>query len=54
MDRKFIDKHAKYFRNALVLGSIGEYSEYQHLEEILKDSISFKVTDENNEKNIKQ
>jgi fido (protein-threonine AMPylation protein) len=40
-----------YFRNALVLASIGEYSEYNYLEEILKDSISFKIGDD--ELNIK-
>lgn len=45
VNREFIDKHAKYFRNALVLASIGEYSEYNYLEEILKDSISFKTVD---------
>lgn len=45
VNREFIDKHAKYFRNALVLASIGEYSEYNYLEEILKDSISFKTFD---------
>ena len=38
VNREFIDKHAKYFRNALVLASIDEYSEYNYLEEILKDS----------------
>ena len=43
VNREFISVHAKYFRNALVLASIGEYSEYHYLEEILKDSISFKV-----------
>lgn len=43
---EFIDNHAKYFRNALVLASIGEYSEYKYLEEILKDSISFKTVDD--------
>ena len=51
VNREFIDKHAKYFRNALVLASIGEYSEYNYLEEILKDSISFKIVDD--ELNIK-
>lgn len=51
VNREFIDKHAKYFRNALVLASIGKYSEYNYLEEILKDSISFKVID--NELNVK-
>ena len=34
-----LEKHSKYFRNALVLASIGEYSEYQHLELILNDAI---------------
>ena len=47
VNREFIDKHAKYFRNALVLASIGEYSEYNYLEKILKDSISFKIIDDN-------
>ena len=28
-----------------MLASIGEYSEYNYLEEILKDSISFKTVD---------
>ena len=51
VNREFINKHAKYFRNALVLASIGEYSEYNYLEEILKDSISFKIVDD--ELNIK-
>lgn len=46
VNKEFIDKHAKYFRNALVLASIGEYSKYNYLEEILKDTISFKVVDD--------
>ena len=45
VNREFIDRHAKYFRNALVLACIGEYSEYNYLEEILKDSINFKIVD---------
>ena len=49
VNRYFIGKHAKYFRNSLVLASLGEYSEYNYLEEILKDATSFKVLDENNE-----
>lgn len=49
VNREFIGKYAKYFRNSLVLASIGEYSEYNYLEEILKDSISFKIIDENYE-----
>ena len=31
-----------------MLASIGEYSEYNYLEEILKDTISFKVVDDSN------
>ena len=38
----FIGEHSKYFRNALVLASIGEYSEYEHLELILNDAVSIK------------
>lgn len=56
VNREFIGKHAKYFRNALVLASIGEYSEYNYLEEILMDSISFKIegsTGENKYQSIK-
>ena len=56
VNNEFIGKHAKYFRNALVLSSIGEYSEYNYLEEILKDSVSFKnlnSTDENKYQTIR-
>ncbi len=38
----FIGEHSKFFRNALVLASIGKYSEYEHLEMILSDAISLK------------
>ena len=38
----FIGEHSKFFRNALVLASIGEYSEYEHLEMILSDAINIK------------
>ena len=49
VNREFIGKHAKYFRNALVLSSIGEYSEYNYLEEILKDSVSIKNIESNSD-----
>lgn len=49
----FIGKHAKYFRNALVLASIGEYSEYEYLTEILLDSISGKVSNTNKYQTIR-
>lgn len=38
----FIGEHSKFFRNALVLASIGAYSEFEHLEMILSDAISLK------------
>ena len=50
----FIGKHAKYFRNALVMASIDEYSEYEHLTNILMDSISLKDINENKYKTIKE
>ena len=40
LNMDFIGEHSKYFRNALVLASIGEYSEYNYLELILSDAIS--------------
>lgn len=49
----FIKEHAKYFRNALVLASIGEYSEYEHITDFLKDAISFKIIDSEKYKTIK-
>lgn len=39
LNSDFLGENAKYFRNALVLASIDEYSEYEHLEKILKDAI---------------
>lgn len=50
----FIGKHAKFFRNALVLASIDQYSEYNHLTNILMDSIYFKVENEGKYKTIKE
>lgn len=51
----FIGEHSKFFRNALVLASIGEYSEYEHLELILSDATSIKkvVDGENKYQTIK-
>ena len=39
----FLGKHAKFYRNALVLASIEQYSEYDYLTNILMDSISLKI-----------
>lgn len=43
-----IEKNAKYFRNALVMASLGEYSEYNYLQTIITDII------EGSESNKKQ
>ncbi len=50
----FIGKHAKFFRNALVLASIGQYSEFEHLTNILLDSISLKVQNTGKYKTIRE
>ena len=50
----FIGKHAKFFRNALVLASIDQYSEYEHLTNILMDSISMKNLSDGKYKTIKE
>ena len=49
-DANLIKENAKYFRNALVMASIGEYSEYEHLQEILMDAISNKEVINQNQK----
>lgn len=53
LNQDFIKEHAKYFRNALVLASIGEYSEYEHITNFLKDAISYKTIDSAKYKTIK-
>ncbi|HAX03696.1 MAG: hypothetical protein A2Y45_08745 [Tenericutes bacterium GWC2_34_14] len=40
---ELISRHAKYFRNALVMASLGQYAEYQYLQNILIDAVSNKV-----------
>lgn len=44
----FISDHAKYFRIAMVLNSIGEYSEPEYLEEFLSDALMIKVVNKSN------
>ncbi|MFP3723416.1 Fic family protein [Niallia circulans] len=39
LDKQLFAKNPAFFRNSLVLASIGEYSEYSHLETIIKDSM---------------
>ena len=51
-DQELISANAGYVRNSFVLASLGEYSEYEALETILKDAICDKPaeyeTDSNN------
>ena len=42
LNTSFIENNAKFFRNALVMASIDEYSEYQHLEGFLTDAITIR------------
>ena len=47
----FISTNAKYFRNALVMASLGEYRENQYLENILKGAVSdIKTPDSNSDR----
>lgn len=49
LNNKFIGDNAKFFRNALVLASIGEYSDYSYLEKILLDAATtLDTTDSDN------
>lgn len=50
LDEKLLKTHAAFFRNALVMASLDEYSEYQYLENILSDAIIYKI----NRKQIKK
>ena len=43
LNTSFIGQNAKFFRNALVMASIDEYSEYHHLERFLTDAITIKT-----------
>lgn len=40
LDINTLLNHSQYLRNALVMSSIGEYSEYHYLENIFKDAIN--------------
>ena len=53
VDVAFIGEHAKYFRSALVLASIDQYSEYEHLTNILMDSVYLKDISSNKYKTIR-
>lgn len=41
LNQEFLKNHAKFFRNALVMSSIDDYSEYGHLQNILDDAIIY-------------
>lgn len=43
LNNQFLAEHAKFFRNALVLASIGQYSEFNHLENLLSDASSIQI-----------
>lgn len=44
-DQELMSASAGYVRNSFVLASLGEYSEYEHLEKILCDAISDELID---------
>lgn len=50
-DHLLLKKHAAYFRNALVMANIGDYSEMNHIEKIMNEAI--KTNDVKNVKNEK-
>ena len=50
LNTSFIEHNAKFFRNALVMASIDEYSEYQHLEGFLTDATTIRTNSYNIEK----
>lgn len=39
IDGVFLSKYNAYVRDSLVMASIGEYSEYEHLEKIVMDAM---------------
>lgn len=39
LDSGFISQHSKYFRNALVMASLGEYRENQYLEKLIEGAM---------------
>lgn len=47
IDVKLLREHAKFFRNSLVMASIDEYSELNHIQNILGDALNFKKVKEN-------
>lgn len=46
LDSVFISQHSKYFRNALVMASLGEYRENQYLEKLIAGALLHEKSDE--------
>ena len=51
-DQNLMAESAGYVRDSFVLACIGEYSEYEHLEEILKDAICTEPIDYSEERTV--
>ncbi len=45
---EFIKEKARYFRTALVMASLKEYSEYNYLQDILSDAINIEIIENTN------
>ena len=52
LDEKLLKTHAAYFRNALVMASLDEYSEFHYLENILSDAIIYKINSKPHKKEV--
>ena len=53
LNQQFVNANSKYFRNALVLASLGEFSEYEYMTEFLKDAITIKSVSSGKYKTIR-
>ena len=50
LNNESVSKRAKYFRNAMVLNSIDDYSEPEHIEGFLSDALMIKIADNSDSK----
>lgn len=53
-DQNLMAESAGYVRDSFVLASLGEHSEYEHLEEVLKDAICTDPIDYSEEKTVSE
>ena len=53
-DQNLMAESAGYVRDSFVLASLGEHSEYEHLEEILKDAICTEPIDYSEERTVSE